>query len=144
LADPRDPIEEFAKTSGLQIATTELNAAPRDLVAPPDEQERYRLAELRREGDECALRMLFLSDAASAQEPSIRDILWWLASDAWAIEHAGRDLNKWRSALGYADSEATARIFRLQSAQTEKLIELLGDTAYRDLLSRYSAQLSPR
>lgn len=121
---------------------TPLNAAPRDLAAPPDEHERYTLVELRRGDNECSVRVLFLSDASTAEPTSLRDVLWWLASDAWAVERAERDAAKWRSVLRYTDdNEASAHLFSLHVTQTEKLSELLGDDAYRDLLARYSVQL---
>jgi hypothetical protein len=143
VVEPRDPFEEFARSSGLRIATTELNAAPRDLAAPPDEHDCYTLVEVRRDGQECALKMLFITDGLTANSPSWRDVLWWLSSDAWAIEQADRDCEKWQAILRYpAANGAGARLFQLQLLQAKTLEQMLGEDLYRDLLGRYSAQLS--
>jgi hypothetical protein len=142
VVESQDTFEQFARTSGLQIATTPLNAAPRDLAAPADEHESYTLVELRRDGLESPLRVLFLSEASCTEPPSLRDVLWWLASDAWAIERGEWDATKWRSVLRYStDSDASARLFNLHRSQTEMLSALLGEDAYRDLLAKYAAQL---
>lgn len=143
MVEPRDPFEEFARSSGLRIATTALNAAPRDLAAPPDEHDCYTLVEVRRDGEECALKMLFITDGSDANSPSWRDVLWWLSSDAWAVEQADRDREKWQAMLRYpATNGSAARLFELQLTQAKTLEQMLGEDRYRDLLGRYSAQLS--
>jgi hypothetical protein len=72
----------------------------------------------------------------------MRDVLWWLSADSWAIERADRELVKWSAVYGYpVESTATTRIFRLHIAQADSLQSLLGTEAYGELLGLYQAEL---
>src|SRR5690348_16305127 len=97
-----DPFEEFASRLVLRITTEELVAAPRDVLAPPSESERYVLATLSGpSADRDALRMLFVTEPADVDSPTMRDVLWWLSSDSWAVEHAGRNYADWACIYHY-------------------------------------------
>lgn len=144
--DRSDQFADFAARYGLRVEREELPTAPRDVVAPPRELELHTLLTLRsRRADAEPLRTLFTSDASELRTPSIRDTLWWLSSDSWAIEHSGRDVRQWSATYGYPDAEpATLRLFRMHLRQAEKLALLLGDTCYRELLAIYEAEITVR
>jgi len=56
----------------------------------------------------------------------VRDALWWLAADAWAIERAEGNMERWASTYDYpAQSAATARLFDRQMRRTKALRALL-------------------
>jgi hypothetical protein len=112
------------------------------VAASPEELERYALVTVSgKRADIAPLQTLFMTDPSDSQPPSMRDVLWWLSSDSWAIERAGREMVKWSAVYGYpVESPATARIFRLHIAQADGLQALLGTEAYRELLGLYQAE----
>ena len=142
-SDQPDAFGQFAAERGLRLSYADLNAAPRDVAAPPDELERYTLVTVTgKRADIRSLQTLFITDQADPRTPSIRDVLWWLSSDSWAIEQAERDMSKWAAVYGYpVDNPATARVFHTHLAQSDGLRELLGADAYHELLSLYQAEL---
>lgn len=141
-----DQFADFAARHGLRVEREELAAAPRDVVAPPRELDSHTLLTLRSgTADSEPLRMLLVSDASDMRTASIRDALWWLSADSWAIEHSGRDFRQWVTIYGYPDAEpATLRLFRLHLRQAEKLAVLLGASLYRELLAIYQAEIAAR
>jgi hypothetical protein len=83
-----------------------------------------------------------VSEQAAPYPPSIREVLWWLAADSWAVEHAGRAIDAWAGIYGFtATDPATLRLFRLHVAQADRVARLLGGSAYRDLLALYRTEL---
>jgi hypothetical protein len=144
--DRSDQFADFAARHGLSVEREELPNAPRDVVAPPRELELHTLLTLRSgRADAEPLRMVFVSDAADPRMPSIRDALWWLSSDSWAIEHSGRNPRQWAATYGYPDAEPTTiRLFRLHLRQADSLTELLGGSVYRELLAIYEAEIAVR
>jgi hypothetical protein len=146
MAPPTDPFERFATERGIRISTAELGAAPRDIRASPAELDRHVLVELTNpRADAPPLRTLFLTAPEESNSPTMRDVLWWLASDAWAVDRAHYDLGKWAAMYEYPDGEpATLRLFRLHVGQAEALRALVGDVGYRDLLTLHQRDAPPR
>ena len=73
----------------------------------------------------------------------MRDALWWLAADAWAIERADGDMERWASTYDYPlESAATKRLFERQLRQTSTLRALLCGDQYRQLLELYEGEVS--
>lgn len=139
-----DPFVRFATQCGLQLTAVDLLAAPRDVLAPPCELEWHTLVTLSRAREEDAsIRAVFVTQASDPRPPSLRDVLWWLSADAWAIEQSTRDLVQWSGTYRYPDDDpATLRLFRLHVEQAKALGALLGETAYRALLAIYEAQVA--
>ena len=142
--DRSDRFADFAARHGLHIEQEELAASPRDVVAPPREIESHTLLTLHGpKADAVPLRTLFVSEATDSRPPSVRDALWWLSSDSWAIERAGRDCRMWAATYGYPDADAaTVRLFRLHLRQAENLAALLGEDLYRELLALYEREVA--
>ena len=67
-----------------------------------------------------SLRLIIVIPPTDKREPpTVRDALWWLAADAWAIERAEGNMERWASTYDYApESAATARLFERQLRQT--------------------------
>lgn len=143
VSDQADAFVQFATERGLRLSWTDVNAAPRDVTASPDELERYTIVTVTAGSTDISpLQTIFITDQADPRPPSMRDVLWWLSSDSWAIEQAGRALSDWAGVYGYpVESPATARAFRVHMAQADSLKTLLGPDAYRELLSLYQAEL---
>ena len=143
MASRSDPFEGFATECGLRLSTEELSAAPRDVLAPGSDQDRYFLVTITgRRADSAELRSLFVTGADEAA-PSTRDFLWWLASDSWAIEDSHRDFHTWVATHSQrADDPAALHLFELHSRQADNARALLGDAMYRKLLSLYEIAVS--
>ena len=143
MASRTDPFDAFATECGLRLRTEELSAAPRDVLAPSVDQDRYYLVTIASPLDDSAeLRTLFLTGTDEAP-PTTRHILWWLASDSWAIEHSQRDYHRWVTALGKAaDASEDRHLFELHSRQADKTRHLLGDATYRKLLALYEIEVA--
>jgi hypothetical protein len=138
-----DPFEQFAARNQLQIAIAEVSAAPRDVLAQPSDLERYLVATLTRASDMAsAVRMLFVTDATVRYQPTVRDVLWWLSSDSWAIEQGGREYSRWAATYGYQDDDAAAlHLFQLHHTQAIALGTLLGGE-YTTLLALYESEVA--
>ena len=143
VATPADPFQAFATQIGLQVATEELSAAPRDVLAAPSDQDRYYLVTLSIPRDVAGqVRTLFIT-ASEENPPTTRDVLWWLASDSWAVEEAGRNYERWATTYRYsADDPAGERIFRSHANQAEATRALIGEAAYRKLLNLYQTEIA--
>lgn len=138
-----DPFEQFVASNGLRIATEELTAYPRDVLAPPCELDRHVLITLTSEANgPGALRSLFVVGATDARPASARDVMWWLSADSWAIERAGSDPHQWAAIYGYPpDDPASLRLMRLHERQALALSTLIGREAYAALLQLYEVEL---
>src|SRR5690606_5687727 len=90
-----------------------LCVAPRDMLAPLDDLERHYLVSLTRSGAAGPpVRLVFLAPLRTLGGPSIRDVLWWVAGDAWALARADHDLTEWAATYGYPETdEATVWLF---------------------------------
>lgn len=143
VATPADPFQAFATQIDLQVATEELSAAPRDVLAPPSDQDRYYLITLSTPREVAGqVRTLFIT-GSNENPPSTRDVLWWLASDSWAVEEADRKYERWATTYRYsADDPASARIFHSHANQADAARALMGDTAYRRLLNLYQTEIA--
>ena len=143
VSDQPDPFCEFARSRGLEFSVADINAAPRDVTAAPDELERYRLVALSCRISDRPVHIVFTTDQLDARPLSMRDVLWWLSSDSWAVEQAGRDLSRWAALYHQStDSTGARRLFQLHVQQADALRDLLGEADYRVLLSLYQAELA--
>jgi hypothetical protein len=139
-----DPFERFADECRLRLTAEPLCVAPRDVLAPLDAVEQHFLVELsRQESDAGPVRLIFAVPATERTTPAMRDVLWWLAGDAWALEQADRRLHLWAATYGYpSEEEATAWLFDQCSRQSAALAELLGELDCRRLLALYEAEMA--
>jgi hypothetical protein len=143
--DRSDPFVEFAVRCGLRISTIELPAVPRDVLAPPAELQWHTLMTLvGASASAIPIRTLFVTEASDSRPPGMRDLLWWLSSDCWALERADRNYERWAATYRYPTNDsATRRLFRVQIEQALALVGFLGEEAYRQLLALYAAELKP-
>lgn len=139
-----DEVDRLATACGLTLTAEPLYSAPRDVASPPAEMEQHHLVTLtRRSGGGDAMRMVFVSPLIDADAPTLRDVLWWLAGDAWAIERAGATLAKWAPIHGYPlEDPAAAQLFARHVTQASSLRAWLGADAYRSLLAAYAAEIA--
>ena len=140
----RDPFEAFAERSGLRLRAQSIYSAPRDVLDPPSDSEQHFLVRLEKEGQqEEAIALVFLLPMADARSPGLRDVLWWLAADAWALQQANGRITDWATGYGYpAADKATERLFEIQARQVAALRDLVGPDAFRRLLEVYSSEVS--
>jgi hypothetical protein len=139
-----DPFEEFVERHGLRIATDDVVAYPRDVLASPNELDRHVLVTLMNpSGNAPPVHSLLVVAASDSRTASARDVMWWLAADSWAYEQAGGDLQRWAATYGYPDDDpATLRLMRLHARQAEALGALMGGEVFAELLGIYQAELS--
>lgn len=139
---PTDPFEQLAAEYGLRISVERVSLAPRDLAAPPDEGERcYLISVVGPEGGTTA-RLAFVRALQDPSPPSVRDALWWLASDAWAVERSGGDISRWAATQRLTLTDTTVvREFDHYSAQSRALALALGADAYQRLLAAYESSV---
>src|SRR5690606_5534620 len=132
-----DPFDQFAEQSDLHIDAEPLCVAPRDLLAPLGAIDPHFLVTLSRTGAHSPpVRLIFLIPIAASRGPTPRDVLWWVAGDAWAIERADGELRQWSAIYGYPpDAEATSWLFQQANQQTGALRTLLGDSYMHGLLT---------
>src|ERR1700675_3348920 len=92
-----DPFERFASACELRVSVEAISVAPRDVLASPADAEEYFLVMLtgaRAEAGSIHL-LIVVSPTDKRAAPTARDALWWLAADAWAIERADGDMERW-------------------------------------------------
>jgi hypothetical protein len=88
--------------------------------------------------------MIFLTPVTAGGDPSLRDVLWWLAGDSWALEQADRNPADWAATYGYPpEAEATAWLFDQSARQAADLRNLLGDADMKRLMTLYGAEVAP-
>ena len=137
-----DIFERFAAECQLHLRAEPLVAAPRDVLADIEETEQHYLVTLTSRESEVSVRSIFIKPTIDPSLPDFRDVLWWLASDAWAVRNSGRALERWARTYRYPpDAEPTARVFERHVAQNDALERLLGRIAYDRLLSLYDAEV---
>jgi hypothetical protein len=140
-----DPFERFAAECQLGVTVESVSAVPRDVLAPPADTEQHFLVTLtghRPEGGSIRI-IVVVPPTAKQRTPTVRDALWWLAADAWAIERAEGDVKRWAATYGYpAGSTATRRLFERQVRQTSALRALLCKEHYQRLLELYEREVS--
>jgi hypothetical protein len=139
---PTDLFEQLAAECGLRISVERVSLAPRDLAAPPDESERCYLITVAGPEGGTAARLAFVRSLQDASPPSVRDALWWLASDAWAIERSGGDISRWAAIQRLTPADTMIeREFAHYSAQSRALALALGTDAYQRLLAAYESSV---
>jgi hypothetical protein len=140
-----DPFERFAAECELQLSLEAISLAPRDVLASPVEADEYFLVTLsgpRPDGGSVHL-LIVIPPTDERKSPTVRDALWWLAADAWAIERADGDMERWASTYDYPlESAATKRLFERQLRQTSTLRALLCGNQYQQLLELYEGEVS--
>src|SRR5438093_13485427 len=114
-----DPFEEFAEECRLRLTIEELSAAPRDVRAPPLDHDRFFIVTVAGPAPENGqVRLLFVTGGDGDNPPGTRDVLWWVASDSWAVEESGRRFKRWASTYGHPEADpAGRRLFQLHENQ---------------------------
>ena len=139
-----DPFERFAEQFDLRIDAEPLCVAPRDVLAPLDDVDQHFLVTLTRSGSESLVRLVFLTPVRTSGGPGMRDVLWWVAGDAWALDRADQNLTEWAATYGYPEADdATVWLFDQARRQAAALAKLLGDSNLRRLLDLYEAEVGP-
>ena len=139
-----DAFAQFARECGLTLASEPLYSAPRDVAGPPAEMEQQYLVRLSRSSHPSEVQFVFAEPLARNEPPALRDVLWWLAGDAWAIERAGGSIDKWAATHGYPPRDsATVRLFEQHVTLASSLRALLGADAFSRLLSAYEREVRP-
>ena len=140
-----DPFERFADECRLRIRAEPLCVAPRDVLAPLDAVEQHFLVQVSRaDTDADPVRLIFVAPVNGPTAPAVRDVLWWLAGDAWVLEQGEKRLEPWAATYGYPPGEeATTRLFEECIRQASALTQLLGDLDCRRLLALYEADTAP-
>lgn len=143
-SDRPDAFVRFAAHCGLRMSAVDLPAAPRDVLAPPRDLEWHILVTLSRASEvEPPIHTLFVTEASDLRPLSLRDVLWWLSADSWAVEQVARDFHRWSATYRYPDDDpATLRLFRLHVEQAKVLAALLGEPGYQELLAIYESELA--
>ena len=140
-----DSFQLFVEECGLRLTVECLGVAPRDVLAPLALAEQHFLATVSRLEESAVVRLIYITPLTRPDPPQIRDVLWWMASDAWAIEHAQRDLEQWAASFGYeAKTAPAARVFEQHVRQADALSFLLGSVNYQRLLSLYDRDVGPK
>lgn len=145
---PGDAMSRFAASCRLRVTAEPLYHAPYDVLEPPSEAEQAYLVHLGLDDPTGASAMRLVFVALTARErssqgnevaPTVRDVLWWLAADAWAVEHARRDPLMWAAHHGFDSNEPATRLrFDRRLRQATDLSALLGEASYRRLLTTYA------
>ena len=137
-------VERLASACGLTLTAEVLYSAPRDVASAPAEMEQHHLITLtRRRGGGDAMRMVFVTPLNEPSAPTLRDVLWWLAGDAWAIERADATFDTWATIHGYPlEDPAGAQLFARHVRQASSLKTWVGADAYRSLLAAYAAEIA--
>lgn len=139
---PSDPFEQLAAECGLRVSMERVTLAPRDLAAPPDEAEQCYLVTVTAPEGGTAARLAFVRSLQNPEPPGVRDALWWLASDAWAIEQSGGAVARWATMQRLTSVESVAeREFAHYRAQTRSLAQALGADVYQRLLAAYEVSV---
>ena len=137
-----DVFERFAAQCQLQLRAEPLVAAPRDVLADIDEAEQHYLVTLTSRMSDASVTSVFIKPTIDPSFPDVRDVLWWLAADSWAVRQSGGELERWARVYRYPPhAESTARVFERHVAQSEALERLLGQIGYDRLLSLYDAEV---
>ncbi len=140
-----DPFERFASECELRVSVEAISLAPRDVLASPVDADEHFLVTLSGpRADAGSIRLVIvIPPTDESKSPTVRDALWWLAADAWAIERADGDMERWASMYDYPlESTTTARLFERQMRQTSALRALLCGDRYRRLLELYEGEVS--
>lgn len=139
-----DAFARFAEQCDLCLSADCVGSAPRDVLLPLEEAEQHFIVTLaRRDAPTPTLRLVFVTPLVEPDPPSVRDVLWWLAGDAWAVEKTAAGVDGWAALYGYpAAHEATGRVFKQHAERASALAALLGEVGYRRLLALYDASLS--
>ena len=138
-----DPFEGFAKELGLHLIAEPLCVAPRDVLAPLASLEQHFLVTLSRRGAAPpGVRLVFLTPVKRRAKPSLRDVIWWVAGDAWVLAQAKGKVESWAGTYGYpGEAEGTVLLFEQAARQSVEMSNLVGESAMRRLLALYEAEM---
>jgi hypothetical protein len=138
-----DAFESFAAHARLQFEVEPILAAPRDVLTPLADVEQHYLVTLKGPGSEKPLRLTFITPTAQESPPGTRDVLWWLAADAWAVERSSGKVEAWAATYGYPpNDETTRRLYSAHVAYARALSDMLVGADYQSLLSIYESEVS--
>lgn len=139
-----DSFSQFARDNGLSMTAEALYVAPRDVMYPPSDSDQPYLVTLTRSGTVPGkISLVFQTPLAHGTEPTIRDVLWWLASDAWAIDRSQQQLDRWAAIYAYDVSEpATRLLFECHVRQAVTLADVLGPDRFQQLLQLYEVEVT--
>jgi hypothetical protein len=145
VVQPPDSFDRFAADCGLRLTAEPLCVAPRDVLAPINELDQHFLVSVSRDGNPAPpVRLVFLAPVSDRASPALKDVLWWMAGDAWVLERADRRLDSWAATYGYEPADdATEWLFEQATRQAAALAKLLGDSEMRRLMTIYEAAISP-
>ena len=139
----RDIFARCAAECQLALRAHPLVGGPRDVLADLEETDHFYLVTLGSRVSDATLQTIFVKPAVNASPPDLRDVLWWLASDAWVVRQSGREREQWAREHRYPPgAEATARLFEQHLLQNDALVRLLGEAEYQRLLALYDAESS--
>lgn len=125
-------IQEFIRTERLHFSTEWADRNPNIVEKDWPTGSSHWRCQFRRNGRQ--LTVYFSMGPAHTGEPQAADVLDTLASDASTIENA-QSFEEWAAELGYdADSRKAERTYRIVQKQADGLKQLLGETAYEQLL----------
>ena len=113
--------------------------------SPVESVEQHFLVSISRAGGNApAIRLVFLKPVTDGGTPSMGEVLWWVAGDAWVLERANQELYAWAATYGYpAEVEATAWLFEQARRESGGLARLLGTENMRALMELYEAEVGP-
>lgn len=138
-----DVFERFAAEFQLHLRADPVVGAPRDVLAGLAEVEQHYVVTLTSQRSGGDLRLVFVKPAVDTAPPDFRDVLWWLAADAWVVRQSRGELARWAREYRYPlDEEPTARLFKQHVAQNVALDRILGSAGYERLLALYDAETS--
>lgn len=114
------------------------------MLAPLAEIQQHYLVTLSRPGSRDPVHIVLVQPLLMPGVPSMRDVLWWLAGDSWAIRQSGASMELWAMTHGHPPgAEATARLHQGYCQQARALEALLGQADYDRLLAVYDAEVAP-
>ncbi len=149
-----DPFTRFAIECGLSISAEAIYYAPYDIAESPGEAEQAYLVTISTGSPTTvtSLHLVFMvaTDLDGGRgdtgddgmgSPRARDVLWWLAADAWSIEHASRDLATWTAQHGFdTESGVVRRRFDILLKQAVGMAVMLGETDYARLVELHEQE----
>jgi hypothetical protein len=137
-----EQLKAFAESCGIQYTAEPMGHAPRDVSATVDQAELHYLVTLTRPGSDASVRFIFVKPATDADRPTAGEVLWWMAGDAHVMEGAQTEVGLWATAFGLPPrADGTGRLFNQQRDQCADLRNLLGDVAYRRLVTIYESEM---
>ena len=123
-------INEFIKSAGLTMSCTWTDHNPS--MDDGGDMDHWRCTI--RAGRYRMSLIFSMGSGLGGKRPELADVLDCLASDAGGYENAS-DFDNWCAEYGYdTDSRRALKIFKAVERQSKRLLSLLGESAYENLL----------